>query len=203
MMYSPKRKCIFVHVPKTAGIACRMAMRTFIQDARGRIDDSKFDELTHGEDYHHQTALEIRKQIGEDYCKYFTFGFVRNPWERMVSWYFMAVQKPELDTPSLIRIRELSFEQFLEMDPPGAHVNNSQLDYLADTSGNPMVSFVGRYENLEQDWRTVARTIRINPMLSCQNYTKHEDYRHYYNEHTKQIVAKRFAKDIDALGYLF
>lgn len=156
------------------------------------------------EDYHHPFAQDIRDQIGHDvWSDYFTFSFVRNPWDRMVSWYSMAMQNVSLHTPSLERIRQAGgFDKFLKLDGL-AHSSNNQLDYLTDEDGNIIVDFIGRYEQLRMDFNTICERLDMQAILRHLNFSRHGDYQDYYNDETRELVAKRFAKDIEVFGYTF
>lgn len=66
-----------------------------------------------------------------------------------------------------------------------------------------IVDFIGRYENLEADFATVAARLGIAGNLAWVNASRHAGYRDYYDDVTRVIVAKRFARDIAAFDYRF
>ncbi|PNW28881.1 hypothetical protein [Formosa algae] len=60
-----------------------------------------------------------------------------------------------------------------------------------------------RFENLNEEYREVAQIIGIDPELPHLNSTKPSDYKSYYDEETKNIIADWFAEDIKKFNYRF
>jgi hypothetical protein len=67
------------------------------------------------------------------------------------------------------------------------------------------VDFVGFYENLAEDFAMVAKKIDCPATLREENRLggRERDYRQYYNDETRNIVAEAYAEDIALLGYSF
>ena len=80
-----------------------------------------------------------------------------------------------------------------------------QYDYLIDLDGNVIVDFIGRYEQLEDDFNEACRRIGIRPPKLPHKRRARDrlDYREYYTEETAELIAQRFKKDIEMLGYSF
>lgn len=78
-----------------------------------------------------------------------------------------------------------------------------QKEFLTDRDGKLMVDFVGRFENLQEDFRHVCKTIGIECSLPHVNRSQHVDYRTYYNDKTIQLVYEHFKEDIEMFGYAF
>lgn len=212
MLISKRKKFIFVHVQKTAGTSLQKVLRTHAPDAKlwlGR----------------HGLASDGVAEIGrERWERYFSFGFVRNPWDRLVSHYSMirdridelAPQEREVARPFKIELWNYvlhfshDFESFLDnctgliwdRDCYKSFLFN-QLDYLADDAGELLVDYVGRFENFGHDARKVLATIGIEADVPRLNPSSRGDYSQYYTPRTRDLVAERFARDIEAFGYEF
>ena len=79
--------CHFVHIPKTAGTSIGAFLSGLSMKAGEEGSNNNYIELKRLSK--HAKAAEIRKVYGCDYWnKLYTFSFVRNPWELMVSSYF-------------------------------------------------------------------------------------------------------------------
>ncbi len=195
MVISGKLNCVFVHVQKTGGSSIETALRAADPGA-SRIEKGG----------RHRTAREVRDGMpAAAWERSFRFAFVRNPWDRLVSWYAMCVQATAPNAFARYVIDNVkSFDQFVE-EPTGMleRTTRPQCDYLDDADGTRLVEFVGRYEALAQDFATVAARLGIAAALPHDNPSRHHPYRDYFNDRTRRLVEQRFAADIEAFGYRF
>src|SRR4030095_1963343 len=72
-------------------------------------------------------------------------------------------------------------------------------------SSQPKIDFIGHYENLQHDFSYITKRLGVVAELKDLNKTKkrRRDYREYYTEVTRQIVADVYGADIQGLGYDF
>lgn len=70
-------------------------------------------------------------------------------------------------------------------------------------SGDFITDFIGRYEQLRQDWQLVCRSVGIQAELPHLNRSGRRHYRHYYDGRLRRKVARRFAEEIDVFKYTF
>jgi chondroitin 4-sulfotransferase 11 len=80
---------------------------------------------------------------------------------------------------------------------------NQQVDWITDENGKVFVDTIYRYENLENDFADMRNRIGIQATLPKKNTTKHKNYREYYTEETKKLVAELYKDDIEMFGYVF
>lgn len=214
MPVSHKLRCVFVHVPKTGGTSVETALGMF-----GRWQDEDRERmfgLIQSPDLlarpllsgflQHLTIHELRELLGEESgARYFSFAFVRNPWDRMVSIYhrpdphFLAHARG-----AGIELDGLSFREFLARTQGIVHAHLAeQARYVCDDSGKMRVDYVGRFETLERDFGEACRRLGIDVPLPRLNVSSHDAYRAYYDETTKALLASRYRRDIEIFGYAF
>ena len=206
MLISHRHKFIFIHNYKVAGTSIRKALAKHITlYQQYKYSFALYDKVnrTINPNYMrgHITALEIKNQLPpEIYDDYFKFVFVRNPWDWQVSLYFFILQEKKHYQHNLIKSMS-SFEEYIEW-----RVNEDgrkQKDFLVDENDSIIVDYIGKYENLQDDFNEITRKIGINASLPYKNKSKHKDYREYYNDYTRDLIEKAFKEDIEMFNYSF
>ncbi len=188
MIISHAHRFVFAHVPKTGGIAMRAALEPFAD-----ADADVLRETTHET----LPALVARKP---ELSGYFKFAFVRNPWERLVSFYAYARRYLAGTLPQL---QETSFAGMIRLIDSGAawleplHVLRPQSDYARGAD------FIGRFERMGDDFSRICARLGLSAALSRRNASEHGAYATYYNDWSRGFVAARYAEDIHEFGYAF
>lgn len=181
-----------------------------------------------GIDYKSPSGLDIHSDprwpkatggIPKRYKDYFFAAFVRHPFSRLVSCY----QDRVLYTPHGEDFKKYyfqrypfpipancSFEQFVQVvakitDPLAERHFKQQSHSLAKARREP--DFLGRFENLDEDWRWLADRFGFPLTLEKLNRTdRHShriasDWRDVYTPALVARVARRYSQDLNQLGY--
>ncbi len=208
-----KRDVLFLWVPKCAGMSIYKALvkygcaRDKWLTPTGRFSNRGV--VTFG----HVNVLQLieRRTVARDYFENaFKFGFVRNPFDRLVSLFHYLRTLGGDGVPE-----DMSFEEFCGKVDRGEHLPvglynhkglnqcNPMVDWLTDPHGKSIADFVGRFETLHDDFRKVCDVIGIGNDLPHENRTDHRPYRHYYTENSRAIVERVYRQDLDTFGYEF
>lgn len=152
------------------------------------------------------TDAELRTMSQEVFSNFFKFSSVRNPWARAVSLYYRREGVPTSEN--------ISFDTFCEghlyasdtCRQPTLHRN--QLDWLIDESGHIILDYVYKVENFSKAIKEINELtegrIQLQYMTANTNpNSKSKSYQDMYTNHTRQLIAKRFEKDIDSFKYTF
>jgi Sulfotransferase family len=206
MLVSHARRMLFIHVRKTGG--------TSIERLLGELPDVRPMAPRHG-------GLGQALQKDPRLAGYWTFGFVRNPWDRIASWWSMIEtlrdeaqrNEPNPRHPKEWRtsrqFRELSkyptFETFVTsgMRDHG-RLRRPQINYL--TTSTRRADYIGRIETFAADVRTVLARLDVPATNLPHVNASYRDYSHYreiYSDITRDRVAEAFRPDIEAFGYEF
>jgi chondroitin 4-sulfotransferase 11 len=196
----------FIHIPKTAGSSIHIRYK----DYKRLVGPSRADPLP---DIHHMGVKEFRKTHPEGYR---LFAFIRNPWDRLLSG-FTEFQNTALrnGTPlsNLIQSSYMGpggFFRFCEDLSKNKEVVladvhfKPQITFLDEEADNYGVYFLGRYENLQEDWNEFAKSIGYPERLGYRHrQTNHAPYQEMYTSHTKDLVYQFYKQDIKTFGYKF
>jgi hypothetical protein len=200
-MISLQKRFLFVHIPKTAGNSIQSVLRDYSEDelvALRKEQDGVERFGLRNPKYKikkHSTLAEYRAALGEtEFGNLYRFTCVRNPWDRMASYYFTPTQKTEAwDRKKFRKVisSALSVADYLRLDKGEG-----------DPFGN--VDYAMRFENLADDFRTVCAALNISPTILPQyNRSNREHYSRYYDEELRELVRARFAAEIERFGYVF
>lgn len=206
MIISHSRRFVFFAVPKTGTHSVRRALRPQLADGDmeqvGLFVDKRFPypelaDLGHG----HVSYLQLEPVLGPALDGYFKFAFVRNPFDRFVSYCaFMArngdafAQRPR----DVMRF-------FIRDDPQVDHLLfRPQFELLSDQSGRVRMDFIARTERMQADYDAVCAKVGIaSSPLEKVNGTEHRHYAEYYDDELRGHVARFYARDLETFGYGF
>jgi hypothetical protein len=236
-MISHQDKCLFVHIPKVAGQSIEsifvermgltwqqreaLLLKPNPEPSRG---PPRLAHLTAQEylDYGYLTPAQFNQ--------YFKFSFVRNPWARIVSEYNYRRQHGD-------SVYQSDFKTFLFKNFPTEKQDNyllakdyyrhvlPQVGFLYDQQGHCLVDFIGKFENIQQDFNLILSKIGLEPielphknktqasgklakirarfqqLLSSGQSSRH--YSEYYDLESKAFISQLYASDIAKFDYSF
>ena len=189
MIISDSKKFIFFHLYKTAGTSLSHILNKY----KNPQQDSK----------HYKVGDYIKIMGREKYDNFFTFGFVRNPWDWQVSLYhYMLMDKGHFQH-KLVK----SFKNYDDYIDWRVH-EDCKPQYTFFSEGVDLTSpitldFVGRFQKLNEDVNFIKNKLYIDGNLPHLVKSNHTHYKDYYNEKTKKIISEAYAKDIEFFNYDF
>ncbi len=142
--------------------------------------------------------------------EYFSFTIVRNPYDRVVSFYEDKMRKPcepGVVTTDFRLHEDMPFKDFVKILSKRKDKNldrhfRSQSYFLE----NRKIDFIARFENLKEDYKKIMKKARVKnpPELPHKRKSKRKkDYRDYYDEETKKLVQERYKRDLELFDYKF
>lgn len=196
-----EEKRIFIHTPKCAG----SSMEVFDWN-KGRG---------------HNTIFDYSRVVNID--NFFKWCFVRNPWDRIVSAYedcpevnahitsFEEFIKILHENKNVFNIPHLSFNNLPTVPGlPAQRIHFFPQIKLITLNNNVHIDFIGRFERLEEDWKTILKIINI-PYQKLEKLNtragkpkrKNSPYKSLYTPELINKVAEIYKEDIDYFKYTF
>ncbi|WP_293700991.1 sulfotransferase family 2 domain-containing protein, partial [Sphingopyxis sp. UBA6734] len=198
MIVSHQHRFIFVAIPKTGTHSVRQGLRDHLgerdmEQARLFVEKQfpipEIARMGHG----HISFAEIRPFLGEEtFNDYFKFAFVRNPFDRFVSYCAFATSREG----SFARDPKRVMRHFLFTAPPLQHVIfRPQHLFLTDMDGRLLADRLGKVETMQADYDGICAQIGIaTSPLDHANRSRRGDYRDYYDQELIDGVAKIYAR---------
>ena len=214
------RLTVYMYIPK---VACTSLRSFFVQMCEGKVLSPA--QIT---DYPY-TRLEIEQVKALKQRGVLVVGFVRNPWDRLVSCYrnkmladddaaYYAKQSgDDRDYVDGVFLsfrkfgtfkKGMTFGQFVHAvcEIPEAQADphfQSQYCMLADETGALLPNFLGRFETLNADFNRLCTIYNVKADLSHLRPSGSKNYLSYYSPELIEKVGERYHTDIGLFGYTF
>jgi hypothetical protein len=215
MILSRGRRYIFIHIPKTGGTALALALeaRALKDDVlvgdtpkararKGRLKGLK----TAGRLWKHSTLADIAGLAsGDEIATFFTLALVRNPWDRMVSYYHW-LRDQGFAHPAVGLAKAQGFSGFLNHPQTVTALALSPYgSYLRDARGQDRADLFARIEHLEADLAPFEAHLgfRLTPLPRANASARPRDWRVFYSDADAMLLADLAAEDIARFGYQF
>ena len=187
-LVSDTHKFVFVHIPKNAG----SSMSTALSQKGGR----------HLRQYDTHVPISI---IYPEYQNYFTFAFVRNPWDRLWSMFNFTIKRGWIsETTNFDKwIQSSWITKACEYQTPIKPITRKpQIDWIS-IDGNVVVDYIGRYETIDSDFEKICDAVGISVKLPHLNSTVSTNYRNAYSDFSYDFVLQNYKQDVEAFEYEF
>ena len=204
-MISHELKCIFIHIPRTAGSSIE---RTLVGEDWWNVDRKT----------KHLIASQAKKLYSEYWNDYFKFSFVRDPYSRMLSmttfdnirkiYYRDTVSftgiitdqhineyKKLFGTPILIE-HDYRFYKKEEVENE-THRENCVYGNILDEP----IDYIGKFETLEEDFKNICNTLGLREKkLGKFNHSPTRG--HSLSAEAKTLINELYDKDFLKYNYI-
>ena len=205
-MISTEKKFVFIHIPKTGGNAIRLALKSYVVDSI--VFNSKQQEYNNNRGQIHRFGirnpyikLKKHSKLAEIHARWdeknlgrwadvLKFSVVRNPWDRLISYYF----SPHLGHTEFDREEFRSFVKRVRL--------GTQVDFVTE-DGHLAIDQLIRFETLSEDFAEICARLGIETELLHVNESRHRPYREYYDRELIELVRRYCIEDIEMFQYMF
>lgn len=232
-------RCVFVHIPKCGGQSIEHLFLnalglTWKNRSELLLLENKEPELGPPRLAHLRAMDYVNYQYltPEKYKNYYKFSIVRNPWDRMVSFYKYLSFFPHLGYFRSIGFKTFVMSEFPKIIKQHYWFVRPQHEFIFDDNGDSVIDFIGNLETLQTSVNHVCEHIGLpETVVPHSNYSKRHwvaprlrpknlfdysyvklknaiapsfhNYTDYYDAETRQYVAELYRRDIDYFDYQF
>jgi len=193
-MISHKLKFIFIHIPKTSGNSLSLFLKHLVDNMviqrNSRMGLNQGIDIIcekNKRDIKHNKIAYYKNTYGERINNYFKFTIVRNPYDRMLSYYFWIKGKNNQE------FNKNEFINFIKINSCFQH------EYIDNTF------HIIHFENLIDELKELEcfkDIVNFNnyPTLNASNNSK-KNYNEILDKELKDLIFNKYKKDFELFGY--
>jgi len=231
LIISNSKRFIFIHIHKTGGTSITYALDPLCcagDIVLGATDHGELLQKNYFERFSvskHASVIEVTNSMGVDnWNKYFSFAFIRHPFDRAISWYKFARRIVEnIGEKDFPQTKARGKEWILNKYFSKAYIESKQnktffsgfirsehfitgygtkpqIDYVKNKNGDIGVDFIGRTETLYDDMKIVNKKIGIK-FLSIPVINKSPSDSFKINEDDYMYLYDFYKIDFEAFGF--
>lgn len=200
-MISHEHRFIFIHPSKTGGSSVEIALAPYcLEKVVYRGSSGHYTVIYRGLNTKHYTFKMYQSLFHQDLSKYKVVYTLRNPWERVVSGFCYQRSLGARSTIGNIESFESWMKGYRQVVKYG---NFSVVEMIEGCDWINTLPII--FDDLEFNFEDIVMNFLGLPKIKLPHLLKseHGHYREYYNEETKAIVDKLYAKDIEFFGFQF
>lgn len=197
MVVCHEKKCIFIHIPKTAGTS----IEQFIRD-NGK-NNLLFIGVRNNRSLQHLTANELKIMIPYIYKKYYKFSIVRNPYDKLLSEYYW---NPSINIGYKSGKSKKDFlKNVTEIVQNQKYFNNIYNDHFIPQynflfyNNKLLVNQLFKYEDLE--WVSIFLKKKLKITRNFPYLNKNDIEKEGWNDDEKEIIYNLYKNDFLYFGY--
>lgn len=199
----------FVDIPRTASSSLKVELAGAFGAAHGKLNIIETEFGTRQLFPDHLSAMKMRKMVGgREWDRLYSFTFVRNPFDRILSLYFYLLKVRNIPEgwsfPEFVRrlaTADASTKHFA-YDP----IRWSAADFILGPENEILVKEIFRFEDRAIGLERIAERIGMKGFsnLRVQSASPYAaDYKRFYDQETRSLVEMRFRDDLEMFGYAF
>lgn len=209
MPFCPSKNFIFIHITKTAGSSFNDFFKKHLGEHDYLFNGSVNHEVNYFVGFAQNQAMEhlnihqFYKILGkEKFNQCFKFSFIRNPFDRLVSTYHWNKINPFVSKDYQNYFKQCSFEQYVLEDK--VQFPSPQHYWICDKNKKLLVNYIGRYENLIEDFKKICQQFSLPFDSLPHTYkTEREAYQDYYTPAIINKVQQFYKDDLELFDYKF
>ena len=222
------KKFFWLHIKKAGGESMRKGLgdfykemdrlnpKPFIALPKAKWNDAVNNFRIHLGPYDYKRMLFAKKFLynSNEFENMFKFVIVRNPYDRAVSSWLYCTRNNWKWRIFNSTFKKRAFQYFLERLPKiwkkktsrhtATHTRPVMPD-ITDNSGEILVDYIGKLENISDDFNYICDEIGIPhhefPVVNSSGRVK--KYRNFYNKKSKKLVEQYYKNDIENFDYSF
>ncbi len=200
MVICHNKKCIYIHIPKTAGTSVEQFLR---ENGKNGL---QYHGVRNGRSMHHFSAFDLKHENPYIYSLYYKFTIVRNPYDRLLSEYYWTPipgigYKSGQTKADFITYVSRVVNRRLYYD----NIYNDHFipQYLFIYNGKRhIIDEIFKYEELNDCIEKLKTKLNISIDFPCLNKSKNSSIiKTGWNERQKERIFKIYHQDFILFNY--
>ena len=213
MIISNSHKFIFIHNPKTGGSSLSNEFQPYGYRFSGQHEKiQNYSRLLLKESYRiglfrkHIPARDLKKKVPQKiWDSHYKFGIVRNPYDRVISFYNYMKQLPNKRKVS-------EFEGYGRIEDYLDDLTTKDLTqepwhcqyyYFTDVNKQIIVDYLGRFESLEEDYESICKNIGLpdSPLKHMNKSRRERNIHKVLSPDSIEKINRIFQDDFEIFNY--